>query len=75
LLAESHKEDTFVIRRRGPAGPGTFRARLDAPFDLAASRAIYSPLAESHEEDTFVIRRGGAEKIGTPFQKGEGRDG
>jgi hypothetical protein len=26
------------------------RARFDAPFDLVASRAIYSPLAESHEE-------------------------
>jgi hypothetical protein len=26
------------------------RARFDAPFDLAASRAIYSPLAESHED-------------------------
>jgi hypothetical protein len=25
-----------------------FRARFDAPFDLAVSRAIYSPLAESH---------------------------
>jgi hypothetical protein len=23
---------------------------VDAPFDLATSRAIYSPLAESHEE-------------------------
>jgi hypothetical protein len=27
-----------------------FRARFDAPFDLAASRAIYSPLAERHKE-------------------------
>jgi hypothetical protein len=27
-----------------------FWARFDAPFDLAASRAIYSPLTESHEE-------------------------
>jgi hypothetical protein len=27
-----------------------FRARFDAPFDLAASRAINSPLAESHKE-------------------------
>jgi hypothetical protein len=25
-----------------------FRARFGAPFDLAASRAIYSPLAKSH---------------------------
>jgi hypothetical protein len=29
--------------------PSPFRARFDAPFDLATSRAIYSPLAESHE--------------------------
>jgi hypothetical protein len=28
--------------------PSPFRARFDAPFDLVASRAIYSPLAESH---------------------------
>jgi hypothetical protein len=47
------------------------RARFDAPFDLAASRAIYSPLAESHNEihssstaeeqrreDTIPVRRG-----------------
>jgi hypothetical protein len=31
-----------------PAQP--IPARFDAPFDLAASRAIYSPLAESHTE-------------------------
>jgi hypothetical protein len=36
--------------------PSPFRARFDAPFDLAASRAIYSPLVESHK-DSFVIRR------------------
>jgi hypothetical protein len=30
--------------------PSPFRAQFDAPFDLAASRAIYSPLAESHEK-------------------------
>jgi hypothetical protein len=30
--------------------PSPFRARFDASFDLAASRAIYSPLVESHEE-------------------------
>jgi hypothetical protein len=28
--------------------PSPFRARFDTPFDLVASRAIYSPLAESH---------------------------
>jgi hypothetical protein len=27
-----------------------FRARFDTPFDLAAFRAIYSPLAESYEK-------------------------
>jgi hypothetical protein len=30
--------------------PSPFWAQFDAPFDLAASRAIYSPLAESHKE-------------------------
>jgi hypothetical protein len=30
--------------------PSPFRARFDTPFDLAASRAIYSPLVESHKE-------------------------
>jgi hypothetical protein len=30
--------------------PSPSRARFDAPFDLTASRAIYSPLAESHKE-------------------------
>jgi hypothetical protein len=30
--------------------PSPSWARFGAPFDLAASRAIYSPLAESHEE-------------------------
>jgi hypothetical protein len=28
--------------------PSPYQARFDAPFDLVASRAIYSPLAESH---------------------------
>jgi hypothetical protein len=30
--------------------PSPFQVRFDAPFDLAASRAIYSPLAKSHEK-------------------------
>jgi hypothetical protein len=30
--------------------PSLLWARFGAPFDLAASRAIYSPLAESHGE-------------------------
>jgi hypothetical protein len=29
--------------------PNPFRARFDAPFDLAAIRTIYRPLAKSHE--------------------------
>jgi hypothetical protein len=31
--------------------PSPFLARFDTPFDLAASRAVYSPLAESHKKD------------------------
>jgi hypothetical protein len=30
--------------------PSPFRARFDTPFDVAASRAIYSPLAERHKK-------------------------
>jgi hypothetical protein len=30
--------------------PSPFQVRFDAPFDLAASRSIYSPLAKSHEK-------------------------
>jgi hypothetical protein len=30
--------------------PSPFRARFDAPFDLAAIRTIYSHLAKSHGE-------------------------
>jgi hypothetical protein len=42
-----------VWRKPGPKRawrPSPFQARFDAPFDVAASRAIYSPLAESHEK-------------------------
>jgi hypothetical protein len=56
--------------RPRPAGPVHFRAQ-SPPFDLSASRAIYSPLTESHTS-IFVIRRRGVEKRGTPFQRGEG---
>jgi hypothetical protein len=55
--------------------PSPFRARFDAPFDLAASRAIYSPPGRDSRGYTFVIRRQGVEKRGTPFRRGEGRDG
>jgi hypothetical protein len=30
--------------------PSPFRARFDAPFDLAVIRTIYSPLTKSHGE-------------------------
>jgi hypothetical protein len=30
--------------------PSPSQAQFGAPFDLASSQAIYSPLAESHEE-------------------------
>jgi hypothetical protein len=30
--------------------PSPFRARFNAPFDLAALRTIYSPVTKSHEE-------------------------
>jgi hypothetical protein len=36
----------------GPAGrPSPFRGPVGPPFDLDASRAIYSPLTESHTEN------------------------
>jgi hypothetical protein len=51
--------------------PSPFQTRFGAPFDLAASRAIYAPLVESHggihsssaakeqkEKDTILERRG-----------------
>jgi hypothetical protein len=41
--AETGLGRTALADRRSP-----FRARFGAPFDLAASWAIYSPLAESH---------------------------
>jgi hypothetical protein len=33
-----------------PAGPAHFEAQSPPPFDLAASRAIYSPLTEGHRK-------------------------
>jgi hypothetical protein len=55
--------------------PSPFWAWFGGPFDLAASWAIYSPLAESHKKGRFVIHRRGPEKKGTPFWRGERRDG
>jgi hypothetical protein len=52
--------------------PSPFRAWFDAPFDLAAFRAIYSPLAESHEESHSSST---TEKRGTLFRWGERQDG
>jgi hypothetical protein len=40
--------ETGLGRPAWAGRPSPFRARFDAPFDLVASRAIYSPLAESH---------------------------
>jgi hypothetical protein len=45
------------------------------PFDLAASQAICSPPGREPRRNTFVIHRRGAEKRGTSFRRGEGRDG
>jgi hypothetical protein len=47
------KEDTdwaeMGLGRSAQAGrPSPFRGPADLPFDLVASRAIYSPLIESH---------------------------
>jgi hypothetical protein len=44
-----HAEGGRGLGRNGPrpVGPAHFRAQ-SAPFDLGASRAIYSPLTESH---------------------------
>jgi hypothetical protein len=48
------EETRAELGRNGPGPAGLahrrspFWARFDAPFDLAASQAIYSPLAESH---------------------------
>jgi hypothetical protein len=45
-----NRAETGLGRPAWPDRPSPFGARFGAPFDLAASRAIYSPLAESHEE-------------------------
>jgi hypothetical protein len=55
--------------------PSPFWRRFGTPFDLATIRTIYSPLAKMPRINSFVIRRRGAEKGGTPFQRGECRDG
>jgi hypothetical protein len=45
-----NRAETGLGRPAWSDRPSPFRAQFDAPFDLAASRAIYSPLAKSHEE-------------------------
>jgi hypothetical protein len=50
---ESHEKQPRTkpgLNRAWASRPSPFRARFGAPFDLAASRAIYSPLAERHTE-------------------------
>jgi hypothetical protein len=56
-------------KKAGPAHSGA----QSAPFDLATSRAIYSPLTESHASNQFVIRRRGAEKLEGHHLGEEGR--
>jgi hypothetical protein len=46
-----NRAETSLGRPAWADQPSPFRARFGAPFDLAVSRAIYSPLAESHEKD------------------------
>jgi hypothetical protein len=46
----SNQAETGLGRLAWDDWPSPFRAWFDAPFDLATSRAIYSPLAESHKE-------------------------
>jgi hypothetical protein len=45
-----NRAETGLGRPAWADRPNPLRARFGAPFDLAASQAIYSPLAESHAE-------------------------
>jgi hypothetical protein len=45
-----NRAETGLGRPAWADRPSPFRVRFGAPFDLATSRAIYSPLAESHKE-------------------------
>jgi hypothetical protein len=50
--------------RSAQAGrPSLFQGPVDLPFDLDASRAIYSPLAREPRINQSVIRHRGAEKL------------
>jgi hypothetical protein len=52
--------------------PSLFRGPVGLPFDLVASRAIYSPDREPRINQ-FVIRRRGAEKLEGHHLGDEGR--
>jgi hypothetical protein len=45
-----YRAETGLGRPAWADRPSPFWTRFVAPFDLAASRAIYSPLDESHKE-------------------------
>jgi hypothetical protein len=45
-----NRAETSLGRPAWADRPSPFRARFGAPFDLAASRAIYGPLTKSHRE-------------------------
>jgi hypothetical protein len=45
-----NRAETSLARPAWADWPSPSQARFGAPFDLAASRAIYSPLAEIHAE-------------------------
>jgi hypothetical protein len=45
-----NRAETGLCQRAWTDRPSPFWDWFDAPFDLAVSQAIYSPLAESHKE-------------------------
>jgi hypothetical protein len=45
-----NRAETGLGRPAWADRPSPSQARFGTPFDLAASRAIYSPLSESHED-------------------------
>jgi hypothetical protein len=60
--------------KMGPGRPAQPVSRPSRPpFDLDASRAIYSPLTKSYASNQFVIRRRGAEKLEGHHLGDEGR--
>jgi hypothetical protein len=68
-----NRAETGLSRPAWADRPSPFRARFGAPFDLAASRAIYSPMSESHAElhSSFAAE----EQRREGHHPGEGRDG